>query len=76
MRAVDADALVAHKIFPGLGVLDSEGDRVTKADKLPTFDGLSQASFHGERDFPLSVFAPAWFPKRGMPKNIVFSRRY
>lgn len=76
VRAVDAAALVAHKIFPDLGVLDSEGKLVAKAGKLPTFDGPSQASFHGEHDFPLSVSAPAWFPKRGLPTNIVFSRRY
>ncbi|KQQ65413.1 hypothetical protein [Microbacterium sp. Leaf320] len=75
VRAVDAAALVAHKIFPELGVLDSDGNRVTKAGKLPKFDGPSQASFHGEHGFPFSVSAPAWFPKRGMPKSIVFSRR-
>jgi hypothetical protein len=75
VRAVDAAALVAHKVFPDLGVLDSEGNRVTKAGKLPTFDGPSQASFHGEHGFPLSVSAPAWFPKCGMPRSIVFSRR-
>nr|WP_314841465.1 hypothetical protein [uncultured Microbacterium sp.] len=76
VRAVDAAALIAHKIFPRLGVLDSAGKRVSKAEALPKHDGANQASFHREHGFPLSVPAPAWFPKRGMPKNIVFSGRY
>ncbi|MGV2982059.1 hypothetical protein ACNPNP_00015 [Microbacterium sp. AGC85] len=76
VRAVDAAALIAHKIFPALGVLDSEQKPVTKSGALPKFDGPSQTSFHREHDFPLSVSAPAWFPKRGMPKRIVFSGRY
>jgi hypothetical protein len=76
VRAVDAAALIAHKVFPNLGVLDSEGRPVTKARALPKFNGPNQASFHREHGFPLSVLAPAWFPKRGMPKKIVFSGRY
>lgn len=76
VKAVDAAALIAHKVFPDLGVLDSKESPVTKARALPKFDGPSQASFHREHGFPLSVTAPAWFPKRGMPKKIVYSGRY
>ncbi|MBP5801284.1 hypothetical protein J2D78_04220 [Microbacterium maritypicum] len=76
VRAVDAAALIAHKVFPDLGVLDSEQNPVTRARALPKFDGPNQASFHREHDFPLSVPAPTWFPKSGMPKKIVFSGRY
>jgi len=54
-------------------MLDSEEQAVTKARALPKFDGPNQASFHREHDFPLSVSAPVWFPKRGTPKKIVLA---
>nr|WP_314843370.1 hypothetical protein [uncultured Microbacterium sp.] len=73
VRAVDVAALIAHQIFPDLGVFDSAGSPVSNARALPKHDRPNQASFHREHGFPLSVPAPAWFPKRGVPKSIAFS---
>ncbi|NYF15986.1 hypothetical protein HDC37_000800 [Microbacterium sp. AK009] len=73
IRAADAAAFIAHRIFPKLGLLDSEGQPVTAAGKLPKYDGPNQQSFYGDFNFPFSVTPPTWFPQAGMPK-LVFQR--
>lgn len=73
IRAVDAAGLIARRIFPELGFLDSEGRPVRTAGRLPKYDGPNQQSFYGDFGFPFSVTPPTWFPKAGMP-NLIFQR--